>query len=62
MRASRWLLVPAMLLASGCATARPSPWIADAREATGGSGDPARLVARADTLVERGEAQAAMAI
>jgi hypothetical protein len=62
VRASRWLLVPAMLLASGCAAARPSPWIADAREATGGSRDVARLVARADTLVANGEAQAAMAI
>ena len=57
----RLLLVPAMLLAAGCATARPSPWIADARE-TGGSRDAARLVARADELVERGQAPAAIPV
>lgn len=62
MTASRWLLVPAMLLAAGCAAARPSPWIADARATTGGSRDAARLVARADELVERGQPQAAMAV
>jgi outer membrane protein assembly factor BamD (BamD/ComL family) len=59
--ATRWLLVPAMLLAAGCTTAPPSPWIADARE-TGASRDAARLVARADDLVERGQAQAAMPV
>ena len=60
MSGRRWLLVPAMLLAAGCATARPSPWIADARET--GSRDAARLVARADLLVERGQAQAAIPV
>jgi outer membrane protein assembly factor BamD (BamD/ComL family) len=51
-----------MLLAAGCAAPRPSPWIADAREPTGGSRDAARLVARGDALVEDGQAQAAMAV
>jgi outer membrane protein assembly factor BamD (BamD/ComL family) len=59
--ASRWLLVPAMLLAAGCATPRSSPWIADARDPAG-SRDAARLVARADQLVEDGRGQAALAV
>lgn len=61
MSARGWLLVPAMLLAAGCAIARPSPCIVDARE-PGGSRDAALLVARADELVERGDAQAAMPV
>lgn len=54
---SRGLLVLLLLLAA-CSTTRPSPWVADS-PARGGSAGAARLVARADSLVEHGQARAA---
>jgi outer membrane protein assembly factor BamD (BamD/ComL family) len=61
----RWALPLLLLLASACSTARPSPrpspWIVEPQE-RGGSAVAARLIAQADDLVERGQAQGAHAI
>ena len=65
MTGGRWALPLLMLLASACSTAppapSPSPWIVESQE-RGGSAAAARLIAQADDLVERGQAQAAHAI
>lgn len=60
MTAGRWVLALAAVLATGCATTRPSPWIADAPETA--STPAARLVAQGDDLLERGQAQAARSV
>jgi hypothetical protein len=56
-----------VLLAAACSTAKPaprpspSPWMVEPHE-RGGSAAAARLIAQADDLVERGQAQAAGAL
>ncbi len=69
MTGRRWALPLLLVLASACSTAkpspvpspRPSPWIVEPRE-RGGSAAAARLIAQADDLVERGQAQAACGV
>ncbi len=67
MTGGRWALPLLVLLASACSTAQPSarpslsPWIVESQE-HGGSAAAARLIAQADDLVERGQAQGAHAI
>jgi hypothetical protein len=64
MTGGRWALALLLVLTSACSTPRPapgpgpSPWIVEPRD-RGGSTAAARLIAQADDLVERGQAQAA---
>jgi len=59
MNARGWGLALALVLASGCSTSQPSPWTTDSHE-RGGSPGAARLVARANELVEQGQTKAAL--
>jgi len=69
MTGGRWALPLLLVLTSACSTPRPapgpspwpSPWIVEPRD-RGGSTAAARLIAQADDLVERGQAQAACGI
>jgi hypothetical protein len=69
MTGGRWALALLLVLTSACSTARPapgpSPWpsprIVEPRD-RGGSAAAARLIAQADDLVERGEAQSAYGV
>ena len=65
MTGGRWALPLLLVLASACTTARPSPrpspWTVEPHE-RGRSSAAARLIAQADDLVERGQAQAACGV
>lgn len=68
MTGGRWALALLLVLTSACTTARPaprpSPWTSPriAEHERGGSTAAARLIAQADDLVERGQAQAACGV